>query len=161
MAYSFRGSVHYHYGRKHGSLQADRAEETEKSTSWLEGGQEETVFCRQTGRGSLFPTEWISSTVSQSPPPQWWTSSNKSTTIPTRLHLVIVPLLMRQVYSHHHNWLPVTVGVLYPLVVLWIPVTLNTVWLVYFNLKISFTKEEVKYQMLLKILEPLCGTLAT
>jgi hypothetical protein len=23
LAYSFRGSVHYHHGRKHGSLQAD------------------------------------------------------------------------------------------------------------------------------------------
>jgi hypothetical protein len=25
VAYSFRGSVHYHHGRKHGSVQADMA----------------------------------------------------------------------------------------------------------------------------------------
>jgi hypothetical protein len=27
MSYSFRGSVHYHHGRKHGSMQADMARE--------------------------------------------------------------------------------------------------------------------------------------
>ena len=27
LAYTFRGSVHYHYGRKHGSMQADMIQE--------------------------------------------------------------------------------------------------------------------------------------
>ena len=29
LAYSFRGSVHYHHGRKHGSMQADMVLEKE------------------------------------------------------------------------------------------------------------------------------------
>jgi hypothetical protein len=29
LAYNFRGTVHYHHGRKHGSLQADMVQEKE------------------------------------------------------------------------------------------------------------------------------------
>jgi hypothetical protein len=39
----FRGSVHYHHGRKHGSIQADSAGEgAESSTSYSEGKQGKT-----------------------------------------------------------------------------------------------------------------------
>ena len=36
LAYSFRGSVHYHYGRKHGSVQADMVLEKELSVLHLD-----------------------------------------------------------------------------------------------------------------------------
>ena len=42
LAYSFRGSVHYHHDGKHGSMQADMV--LEVSISWSEGSQEEALF---------------------------------------------------------------------------------------------------------------------
>jgi hypothetical protein len=43
LAYSFRGSVHYHQVEKHGSVQADIL---------IYRQQKGIVFCRQPGRGS-------------------------------------------------------------------------------------------------------------
>ena len=50
LAYSFRGSVHYHHVRKHGSVQADMRLER---IYILICRQQETVFHRQTEGGSL------------------------------------------------------------------------------------------------------------
>jgi hypothetical protein len=46
----------------------------------------------------------------QSLPTQWCTSSNKATPIPTRPHLLRVPLPMGQAYSNHHIPLPGPIG---------------------------------------------------
>lgn len=48
LAYTFRDSVHYHHGEKHGSLQADVvlccARGAKNSTSWFDVNQEGTLF---------------------------------------------------------------------------------------------------------------------
>ena len=55
LAYSFRGSEHYHHGWKHGSIQVDMVLEEELRVLYLDpkDSQEEgAVFCRQLGGGS-------------------------------------------------------------------------------------------------------------
>jgi len=47
LAYSFRGSVHYHHGRKHGSVQADMVLEKELRVLYPN--------LQETGRDSHFP----------------------------------------------------------------------------------------------------------
>jgi hypothetical protein len=60
LAYRFRGSVHYHYGRKHGSVQAGIAvEEPESSTSCTEGRQEKTTLFQTARRRISRPTPTV------------------------------------------------------------------------------------------------------
>ena len=63
LAYSFRGSVHYRHGGKHGSVRADTVLEKKLRVLHLIHRQQETDFARQEARGSL---------------PHWWTSSTRS-----------------------------------------------------------------------------------
>jgi hypothetical protein len=60
---SFRGSVQYHYRRKH-----DTGEEAEILTSLSEGRQEETLFQAFFLHDSIFHTEWSLSIGPQSLP---------------------------------------------------------------------------------------------
>lgn len=76
-AYRFRGSIHYHQGRKHGSIQAGMAWEELSSISCSKRNQKTTS--RQLGG-------------SENPRPQWHTSLNKATPTLPRPHLPVVPL---------------------------------------------------------------------
>jgi hypothetical protein len=86
----FRGLVHYHHGRKHGSVQADMVLEKELRVLYLKAFRM-SVFHRGNSLSTRSP---------QCPPPLWCTSS-----IPTRPHLLIVALPMGQAYSNHHSCL--------------------------------------------------------
>lgn len=84
---NFRGSVHYHPGRKPGWHLAGRrgAGGAKSSTSWSEGGPEETRIL-----------ETLSMETSKTIPPQWHTPSNEATPTPR--------LPMGQAYSNHHSY---------------------------------------------------------
>jgi hypothetical protein len=69
LAYSFRGSLHYHHGRKHGIVQADAVLE-EPRVLHLDPARRRLLF--YTGRS-------LSTRGPQSPPTQRHTSSNKAT----------------------------------------------------------------------------------
>jgi len=70
LAYSFRGSVHYPPGRRHGSIQADMVQE-ELGVLHLDP--------QVAGEDCLFHIKWSLSTRSpQSQPTQSHTSSNKA-----------------------------------------------------------------------------------
>ena len=89
LPYSFRGSVHYHYVGKHGSLQADMVLKL-LSTSWSKGNQGETQLCRQPGWS--FP-HWAKPGHRGRPlslPTQWHTSSHTVTPIPRSSYLLKV-----------------------------------------------------------------------
>ena len=72
LAYSFKGSVHCHHGRKHGSIQAGTV-------------LEELRLDPQAARDCVPQWAKLDHVWSQSPPPQWHTSSNKDTPTPARL----------------------------------------------------------------------------
>jgi hypothetical protein len=71
LAYSFRGSVHYHHGRKHGNLQADMVLEelralyidlnAARKRLSLADSEEEGLFCTgwslSTRRPQILPTQ--------------------------------------------------------------------------------------------------------
>ena len=89
MAYSFRGSVHYHHGGNQGSSWGRHGarEGAESSTSWFSGSKRRgRLFCRQPGRGSFLP--WVEFEHSEPSKPiytvthflqQGYTYSNKAT----------------------------------------------------------------------------------
>ena len=105
LAYSFRDSVYYQHGGKHGIVQAD---------SVLEEPEFYILIQRQP-RGDCF-LHWPEPERRrpQSPPTQWHTSFNKIIPSPRRPHLLVVPLPMAkhsntwiyggQNYSNHHSW---------------------------------------------------------
>jgi hypothetical protein len=66
LAYSFRGSVHYH-GEEHGSLQADRAQEKPR-VLYLDSQAAETVLCRQLRGSSLLHWEELEHRASKPAP---------------------------------------------------------------------------------------------
>ena len=90
LAYSFRDLVHYHHGWQHGRVQTDMVLKNELGSS----KQSPTKGDCHTGQTWAYMRP-------QSPPPQWHTSSNKATPIPTRRHLLIVPLPMAK---HSNTW---------------------------------------------------------
>jgi hypothetical protein len=95
LAYRFRGSVHYHHGRKHGSIQADVVLEESRVL----------YFESKAARNRLAARKRISFTLGggwSRPFSQGRTSSNKATPTPTKPHLLIVPLSMGQAYSNHY-----------------------------------------------------------
>ena len=67
LVYRFRGSVHYHHGRKHGRIQTYMVLEETRVLH----------LHRKEARNKLSPT-WLGGR-SQNPPPQWHTFSNKAT----------------------------------------------------------------------------------
>jgi hypothetical protein len=90
--YSFRGSVHYHHDRKHGSEQVDMVLEEKLRILHLDlEASRRVLSSRQLGGGS------------QSPPPQRHTSSKKATPTPTRLHLLTVLLPEPRIVNHHRT----------------------------------------------------------
>jgi hypothetical protein len=70
LAYSFKGSVHYYHGGKHGSMQRDRVLEELRVLH-------------------------LDLHVSKGTIPHW-----AATSIPKRPHLIIVPLPMGQAFKH-------------------------------------------------------------
>jgi hypothetical protein len=76
---SFRGSVHYYQGGKHGRIWADRDLEESKVLH----------LDQQANRRSVSPA-WLQG-ESQISSPQWHTISNKATPITKRPHLLIIP----------------------------------------------------------------------
>jgi len=67
LAYSFKGSVHYHHGRKHGSMQADMVLEEPR-----------VLHLDLQASGDRVDTE-LEHKRPQNPPPQWHTSSSRAT----------------------------------------------------------------------------------
>jgi hypothetical protein len=55
LAYRFRGSVHYHHGRKHGNIQADVALEEVRVLHLVPMANRRILFSRQLGGGSQSP----------------------------------------------------------------------------------------------------------
>jgi hypothetical protein len=90
----FRGSVHYHHGRKHGSIQVDMVLEKELRVLHLDKtAARRGLPSRQLGGGSQSLPH--SDTLPPTRPhllQQGHTSFNKATTSPTRPHLLRVPL---------------------------------------------------------------------
>jgi hypothetical protein len=80
--------------RKHSSMQADMVLEKELRVLHLD--------LQAPGRERELA--WVSETSITTQ--QWHTSSNKATPIQTRLHLVIVPLPMDQVFKQMSLWGP-------------------------------------------------------
>jgi hypothetical protein len=69
LAYSFRGSVRYHHGGKHGSIQADLVLEKELSVLQLNPqAAEGTVFYRQLTGDSLCTEQNLHIGLQSSPP---------------------------------------------------------------------------------------------
>jgi hypothetical protein len=81
LAFSFRGSVHYHHGRKHDSVQAGMV--LEKELRILHPDP-------KAGRA------WVLGTLK--------VCLYNDTLTPTRPHLLIVPLPKGQTYSNHKWW---------------------------------------------------------
>jgi hypothetical protein len=73
LAYSFRGSVHYHHDRKHGSVQADIVQEL-RVLHLVSKTNRRRLASRQLGRRSLKA------------------HPHSDTLPPTKPHLLIVPL---------------------------------------------------------------------
>jgi len=90
-AYRFRGSVYYHYGRKHGCIQEEMILEKELRVLHLDlkVTRRRLPSSRQLGGGS------------QSPPLQW--PPNKATPTPTRPHLLIVPFSGSSIFKPHRT----------------------------------------------------------
>jgi hypothetical protein len=86
----FRGSVYYHHGRKHGSIQADTVLERELRVLRLDLKAAEREPVHYTGSG-LSVRDLKGHPHSDSLPPK-------------RPHLLIVPLPMDQAYKHVNLW---------------------------------------------------------
>jgi hypothetical protein len=86
LAYRFRDSAHYHYGRKHGSIQAGMVLEKLRVLHFVPKAAKEKTDSHEF-EGSLIAHQ------------------HSGTLPPTRPHLLIVLLPMGQVYSSHHSFL--------------------------------------------------------
>jgi hypothetical protein len=86
LAYSFRGSIHYHPGRKHGSIQANTGLEKELRVLCLDPKEARRLSLGRSGaEEETFKAHPYSDTLP-----------------PTRPHLLIVSLSMGQAYSNYH-----------------------------------------------------------
>jgi hypothetical protein len=91
LVYIFRGSVHYHHGRKHGSVQVGMLWEELRVLHLVPKANRRRLTSRKLGGRS------------QNQPQQWHTSFNKATPTLTRPHLLIVPLLGPSIFKPPHH----------------------------------------------------------
>jgi hypothetical protein len=82
--------MHYHHGRRHGSIQASMAPE-ELRIIYLHPKEVRGIMSSRSLRR-----------VSESPPPQCNTSSNKATPTPTSQYLLMIPLLESSIFKPPH-----------------------------------------------------------
>ena len=105
LAYSFRGSVHYHHGRKHGSILADMVGEEPRVLHLDQKAASRRLSSKGSQAGALIPLARLERIYDlQAPPPQPQTSSNKAASPPIKSHLLIVPLPIGQAYSNHYTF---------------------------------------------------------
>jgi len=93
LAYGFRGSVHYHHGEKHGSVQADMVLEKELRVLHLDPKAARRKFFICTGQS-------LSARGDLKARP------HGDTLPPTRPRLLIAPLLMGHAFKHMSLWRP-------------------------------------------------------
>jgi hypothetical protein len=93
LAYSFRGSVRYHHGGKHSSMQADMVlEKTREFYIWILRHPEETVHQAARRRLEFYTRQSLSLGDLKAHP-------HSDTPPPTRPHLLVVPLPVGQAFK--------------------------------------------------------------
>jgi hypothetical protein len=85
LAYQLKGSVHYHQGRKHGSIQTGMALEELKVLHLVLKSKQEKTSSHMTRRRVSNPTP------------------KSDTLLPTRPHLLIVPLPGASIFKPPHQ----------------------------------------------------------